>query len=128
MIFIGAKELDDAKREAWKDSTHQVMYESKAIISREEEVFFPVEVLIKFSNGEEIMENWDGRERYKIFKYKKPATIISAEVDPFGKIPLDINPLNNSLRLKSDNKISYKYGSFWMYMVQNILHLFTSII
>ncbi len=128
MKFIGSKELDDTKREAWKDSTHQVEYNSKAIVTREGEVFFPVEVLIKFSNGEEILEKWDGKERYKIFKYRGPARIISAEVDPNKKLALDINPLNNGYKIKSETTATYKYASFWFYIMQNILQFLTTLI
>jgi len=128
MNIFGAKELEEAKREAWKDSTYERIYNSKVIVTREGEVFFPVEVLIKFSNGEEFLEKWNGQERYKIFEYKKPTRVIAAEVDPNNKLALDINPLNNGYKLKSENTATYKYGSFWFYMMQNILHLFTSLI
>lgn len=128
MNIFGAKELEEAKREAWKDSTYERIYNSKVIVTREGEVFFPVEVLITFSNGEEFLEKWNGQERYKIFEYKKPTRVIAAEVDPNNKLALDINPLNNGYKLKSENTATYKYGSFWFYMMQNILHLFTSLI
>jgi hypothetical protein len=128
MIFIGEKELDDAKREAFKDTTFKRSFKSRVMVTREGDMTFPVEVLIKFSDDSEVLEKWDGKERYKVFKYEKPGRVISAEIDPEGKVMLDINPLNNSLKIKSDDKVIYKYGSFWFYMMQNIMHLFTTLI
>ena len=128
MQFFGSKELAATKSEALKDSTYERKYHSKAIITREGEVFFPVEVLVTFSNGEELLEKWNGQERYKIFEYKKPARIIAAEVDPNNKLSLEINPLNNGYRIKSENTATYKYGSFWLYMMQNILQFLTTLI
>jgi len=128
MVFIGNEELDDAKREAFKDSTFQRSFKSKVMITREGDMTFPVEVLVKFSDDTEIIEKWDGKERYKVFEYNQPSRVISAEIDPERKIMLDINPLNNGLRVKSDNTAVHKYGSFWFYMMQNILHVLTTLI
>lgn len=127
-IYFGLNELDDVKRKAREDSTYEVQYNSKIIVTREGEVQFPVEVLIKFSNGEELLENWDGKERYKIFEYNKPARAISSIIDPYKKIALDISPLNNGLTLKSDARATYKYGSLWLFIMQNVFHLFASLI
>jgi len=127
MIFIGHKELDEAKKVAWKDSTHQQQYICKAIVTREGEIYFPVEVLIKFSNGEEALENWDGKERYKIFEYTKPVRIISAEVDPLKKLHLDIDPVNNGKVLEKESAPVLKYSSRWFFWMQNLLLLFSTL-
>lgn len=125
MIFIGPKELDDIKKEVWSDTTYKRIFHSKVIVEREGEVFFPVEVLIKFSSGEEILEQWDGRDRYKIFEYKKTARIISAEVDPDFKIWLDIDPVNNGKVIKKQSIPILKYSTRWFFWMQNLLHLFS---
>jgi len=128
MVLIGNKELDDAKREAFNDSTFQRSFQSKIMVTREGDMTFPVEILVKFSHDTEIIEKWDGIERYKVFEYNQPARVISAEIDPERKILLDVNPLNNGMRVKSDNTVVHKYGSFWFYMMQNILHALTTLI
>ena len=42
----------------------------------------PVEVEIKFDNGEKVREHWDGQGRWIRFSYQKKAKIVSAELDP----------------------------------------------
>jgi len=126
MTLIGAKELDDAKREAWKDSTHKQLFQSKVIVLREGDVIFPVEVLVKFNNGDELLEKWDGKSRNKVFEYQKPARVISAEVDPYNKNLLDVNPLNNSKIIKAQKTPVRKYSTRWLFWMQNLLHLIST--
>lgn len=128
LVYFGEQELDDAKKEAFKDSTFKRSFKSRVMVTREGDMIFPVEVVVKFSDNTEVLEQWDGRDRYVVFNYEKPGRVVSATVDPAGKIFLDINPLNNSLKIKNDNRAVYKYGSFWFYMMQNIMHLITALI
>jgi hypothetical protein len=128
MVFIGNNELDKAKAEIYKDSSINKLYNSKVIVTREGDMTFPVEVLIKFSNNEEILEQWDGKANYKVFKYEKSARVISAQIDPDRKIWLDVNPLNNGLIIKSENTTVYKYSTRWLYWMQNIMQLILTFI
>lgn len=104
------------------DSTN-IKYTSKVILSREGEVVFPVEILIKFSDGSELTENWDGQERYKVLNYENDARVISAQVDPERKIWLDVNFLNNGKTVEKMSAPKRKYYSRFLFWVQNILHL-----
>ncbi len=101
------------------DSTR--FYESKVVVSREGELIFPVEIVMKFNDGEEIIENWNGRERYIVYTYTRPSGIISAEVDPERKIMLDINFLNNGMTLENGGLAVPKYGWRWFFWMQNLL-------
>jgi hypothetical protein len=86
---------------------------------------FPVEVLIKFQDGEEKWEKWDGKDRYIVFEYKSESKIISAEVDPEKKIWLDVNFLNNGKSVKTNKAANYKYSTRWLFWMQNLLHYLT---
>ena len=63
------------------------------------EAVFPVEVLVRFSDGSTARERWDGRDRWKLFTYDRPAAAVSAEVDPNQVLVLDVNRTNNSRTL-----------------------------
>jgi hypothetical protein len=80
-----------------------------------------VEVLVKFDDGTEILEHWDGRQRYAVYQYEKPARVISAEVDPSGKIWLDRNFLNNGKTVETNNTARNKYILRWLFWMQNLL-------
>lgn len=56
----------------------------------------PVELLVRFDDGREIREEWDGTGRYKDFVYTGTARVVSAEIDPDEKILIDVNRFNNS--------------------------------
>ena len=51
----------------------------------------PVDVLIHFTNGDEILEKWDGKARYKDFKYTGYREIEWVKIDPEFKIRMDVN-------------------------------------
>jgi hypothetical protein len=72
------------------------MYDSEVVVIRNAEIVFPQEILVVFENGEEVRETWDGKTRWKRFKYEKPTRLKMARLDPDGKIPLDANLINNS--------------------------------
>ena len=56
----------------------------------------PVEILVHFDNGQEVLETWDGRDRTYNLIYNKPAKVVWAKVDPYNKISMDVNKINNS--------------------------------
>jgi hypothetical protein len=101
------------------------MYINKVIIAREGEVIFPVEILIKFQDGEEIWEMWNGEDRYIVYEYKSENKVISAEVDPERKIWLDINFLNNGKTIKSNKAATFKYSTRYLFWMQNLLQFLT---
>jgi len=72
------------------------IYISEVQLERAGEIMLPVEVLIHFDNGEEVMENWDGKSRYKDFKYTGTRKISWVKIDPEYKITMDVNYINNS--------------------------------
>jgi len=76
------------------------MYQNEVVVVRKGELIFPQEILITFEEGEEIREEWDGKERWKRFVYTRPYQLKSAQVDPDNKVLLDDNFLNNSRVLK----------------------------
>jgi len=57
----------------------------------------PVDVLIHFTDGSEVLESWDGKARYKDFKYTGYREIQWVKIDPDFKIRMDVNFNNNSM-------------------------------
>ncbi len=109
------------------DSTRkdQKLYESKVIVAREGEVIFPVDILVRFDNEDELREKWDGKERFVVYKYESENQVVSAEVDPEKQILLDINFLNNGKTVKTPRAAIYKYSIRWFFWMQNFLHFIT---
>ncbi len=80
-----------------EDTGTDTLYTAVAMIDRVGEVMLPVEVLIHFTNGDEVLELWDGRERYKDFTYTGNRQIDWVKIDPGYKITMDVNMVNNSM-------------------------------
>ncbi len=86
-----------------KISASDSLYNSIVEIERIGEVMLPVEVLVHFENGDEVLELWDGQSRTKDFNYTGNRTIQWVKVDPEYKISLDINYTNNSMTKTPDH-------------------------
>ena len=81
----------------------------------------PVDVLIHFEDGKEILEQWDGQARTFDFTYSGTNKIDWAEIDPENKIAIDVNYINNSYAIKTEPTVFKKYVSKFMFWVQNAM-------
>jgi Peptidase family M1 domain len=104
----GGKKIDD------KD----VVYLSTVWLRRREDFVMPVEVEIKFANGEKVREHWDGQSRWTKFQYEKKTKVESAEIDPDHKILLDRNNFNDSKTVEPDSKAANKIANYWLFLTQ----------
>ncbi|MEM9916831.1 MAG: M1 family metallopeptidase [Bacteroidota bacterium] len=100
-------------------------YFSRVILHRTGEVTLPTEVLIHFENGEEKLEQWNGRSRTKEFNYTGPSKIEWAKIDPENKIYIDQNLNNNSRTTKPQTTAVKKYSSRFMLWMQQIMQSVT---
>ena len=97
------------------------MYYSGVNVRRLGQFKFPVEIEVTFENGEKIREKWDGRDLWKKYRYTRPIKLVSATVDPEGKIPLDINFTNNSRMVKKQNLGVNKIAVRWLFWMQFLM-------
>ncbi|NPA37392.1 MAG: M1 family metallopeptidase [Chlorobi bacterium] len=102
-------------------ATGKKLYESKVILHRLGEVIMPVEVLVHFDNGDEVLEHWDGKERTKEFSYKRSEKIMWAQIDPSEKIKIDVNMLNNGMTLEPERNVARKYMVRFLFVLQSII-------
>jgi hypothetical protein len=66
------------------------------VIRRWGEATFPIQIRVIFENGDQVMESWDGVDRWIRFSYNRPEEIQTVEVDPSHILALDINRTNNT--------------------------------
>jgi len=74
-------------------------YNAVVELERVGEVMLPVEVLVHFKNGGEVLESWDGKSRFKDISYTGKGKVEWAKIDPEYKIIMDVNYINNSMTL-----------------------------
>jgi len=78
------------------------LFTSAAQLERVGEVMLPVEVLVHFTDGSEVLEKWDGKSRFKDFTYSGMREIEWVRIDPEFRIKMDVNYINNSRTIDPD--------------------------
>ncbi|SOD95575.1 M1 family metallopeptidase [Spirosoma fluviale] len=79
----------------------------------------PVDVLVHFDNGRELMLFWDGKARQRQFTVMENARVLWAKVDPKQKIFMDTNLNNNSLTLSPSSAPAAKFAAKFLFWVEN---------
>jgi hypothetical protein len=96
-------------------------YRCSVSVSRLEDAILPVEVLITFSDGDRIIETWEGRERHREYVYTRPNPVSTAEIDPEQKVFMDVSIRNNSLTRTVQAKPIARISSQWFYWLEQLI-------
>jgi len=99
------------------------IYRTEVVVDRRGEFIHPVTVELIFDDGESLRHQWDGRSRWKKVVEIRAAKLVSAEVDPDHLMALDVDQLNNSIRLEKDHKPAVKMVTHLVFWLQNLLQL-----
>jgi hypothetical protein len=104
-----------------KDDT---IYKATVQLERPGDIMLPVDVLIHFDNDDQILETWDGKERYKDFIYTGTRKVDWVKIDPDYKIRMDINFINNSMTNDPDRipvrRVTNKFITFMQFFISFI--------
>jgi aminopeptidase N len=95
--------------------------EHSVTVARQGDLRVPTEVLVAFADGSSELEPWAGQEREKTFAYPDRAPVRSAEVDPEGKIVVDLQRGDNGLSRRLEVVPWLAIVSRLVYGLQNAL-------
>jgi hypothetical protein len=112
------KDEKDGTKDGKKDAKDDTVYQSYVSLHRKEDFVMPVEVEIKFDNGEKVREHWDGKNRWIRYSYQKKAKVVSAELDPDHSVQIDRNDFNNSHVVEANPKATRKLSTYWLFATQ----------
>jgi aminopeptidase N len=117
-----------SERENWYDKEgstgeKKITYITGVTVHRKSDFVMPVDVLMKFDDGSQARERWDGQDRWHRFEYRKAAKLVSAEVYSGQNVPLDLHEFNNSYVVKADGRATSKIALYWTWMAQMFAHL-----
>jgi len=101
------------------------MYLSKVVLQRKQNGIMPVDVMVRFENGETESFVWDDGDEWKKIEYERPDRVAEVYIDPENKVLLDLNKLNNRWVREADSSVSTKYGLKYLVWVQQFLQAFT---
>ncbi len=114
----GSGRLDWYLQKPPEEKKGETRYRTMVLVHRKGDFIFPVDVLIKFDNGESVTEHWDGKDRWVRYSYDKKAMLISAEIDPEHAVLLDKNFFNNSYVREEDTAAKWKIVNYWTWVTQ----------
>ncbi len=104
-----------------EETTQEDVFASSVVLLRDGDIKLPQEILVKFDDGSNVLEVWDGMSKTKEFNYKGTRKIVSVEIDPERKIWMDKNFLNNSRSVKPQKTGVRKYVIQFMFWIQNAM-------
>ncbi|MEJ2189816.1 MAG: M1 family metallopeptidase, partial [Acidobacteriota bacterium] len=116
-------EEEEASERDDKTSGEEELYRSEVIVDRRGDFIHPVTVELVFDDGETFRYQWDGRSRWQKIVEVRPAKLVSAEVDPDHLMELDVDPLNNSIRLEKDRRPAAQMIDSLVFWLQNVFQL-----
>jgi hypothetical protein len=109
----GDAEDDDARPRRWR---------AVATVFREGEFVHPVTVEFRFDNDRVARREWAGATRWARWTFTGPAKLVSVEVDPDGRMALDVNRLNNGRRAEPDPAPALALVVDVLYWLQSLFH------
>lgn len=117
--------------EEQKDSTEEnsdERYRSLVFVRNNGTAIFPTTVLIRFANGDSVIENWDGKESPKRFSYDKNTKAVSATVDPGMINVLDLTLSNNTKIVEPDMSGISRYTVRFLFWFECIFQTLTMLV
>ena len=100
-------------------------YRTLVVVRRYGEATFPVDVRVTFTEGKQVTEHWDGKDRWHLYTYNWPQRAVTAQTDPDHVLLLDVNLTNNSKALTPLDgfgpKAATKWSLKWMVWLQDCL-------
>jgi hypothetical protein len=111
------KDQDKKDKKSGKDET---IYQSFVSVHRKGDFVLPIEIEIKFEDGEKIRERWDGQSRWARFGYHKKSKVASVEIDPNHTIQLDRDNFKTSRLVEPNPKPTKKISNYWLFVTQCI--------
>jgi len=118
ILGVRSERPDWYKENPSKPKKGETVYRNTVLVHRKGDFIFPLDVQIKFDNGETTTEHWDGRDRWVRYQYDKKARIVSAELDPEHQAWLDKNFFNNSYTRQSNQAPHHKLAAYWTVISQ----------
>jgi hypothetical protein len=123
--LLGVADRHDAPdpEEGEESGDYDERYRTEVVVERKGEFIHPVTVALVFEDGETVRHQWDGRSRWKKYVEIRDSKLMTAVIDPDHRLVLDVDPLNNSIRIERDSKATAKMVTHLVFWLQNVLQL-----
>jgi hypothetical protein len=107
------------------DRKSDTLYFARVGVERLGGITLPTEVLVHFDDGDEVVEEWDGKTRSIDFEYTGPRRVDWVKIDPNDKIDLDVNRINNSWSAEKKFPAAARMTDKFVFLMQMIISVVT---
>ncbi len=97
------------------------VYDSEVLVVRHGSVPFAHTMQVYFTDGSTQSAVWDGRHRWKRFKFESETKAVSAELYAARPMVLDTSPTNDTRRMKGSARPGVTWGAHLLYLTQTLL-------
>ncbi|MCC7466218.1 MAG: M1 family metallopeptidase, partial [Saprospiraceae bacterium] len=105
---------------SYQDGSAAGVRRSVIELQRKGDWIFPVEIRVLFEDGTTETYHWDGIEGCHTCIILDKPPVVSAQIDPYNKIGVDLDLNNNSLTLAPNSAPLWKYAVKTTFWVQNL--------
>lgn len=120
-ITIDKKAVAKKKKAEKGQDKDTAPHRTTVVVRNQGNIPYPVDILVSFTDGEEIREQWDGAYSWTRFTYERAARLERVVIDPDGKLVLDVNRANNSYVAEPKRGPIVKWGLKLLMVLQNVL-------
>jgi hypothetical protein len=105
-----------------KEPAKPARYATELVVRRYGEAVMPVDLLVTFADGYQVRQRWDGRDRWRLYRWERPSRATSAAVDPERVLLVDVNYTNNTWTLEpAGPRAARKWSLTWFVWLQDAL-------
>jgi hypothetical protein len=118
-FFTEAEGIEFRKPTENKENTIQ----TTIVLERRGDLKIPVDIHIRFADGETAIERWDGADVWKRLVYVRDVEVERVDIDPERKLVLDVDYANNSMYGKKEPYAALKWALRWMFWLQHFFEV-----
>jgi hypothetical protein len=120
-IIRQREEMEEQREAAREDDGVPDRHRTTVVIENRGTIRYPVEVLVRFTDGTEVRETWDGAYRWVRFSYERDAPLERVVIDPEERILIDLDRANNSFVVDPVRRADLRWGIKLLMLIQNLL-------
>jgi hypothetical protein len=120
-ITLQKEEMEERREAAEEADDDPGPYRSTVVIENLGTIQYPVRILIRFRDGSEVREKWDGSYRWVRFTYERDPRLDRVIVDPEERLLIDLNRANNSFVLEPERRADRRWGLKLLLILQHLL-------
>lgn len=118
--FDEDKTVTIEEAEALDEENEDRPFDTEVYVRREGGAQHPVTLEVAFEDGRTERVTWDGRYRWKRFRFTTDAKALHARLHPDGEMPIDLDRGNDSRTVESSRLPGASWGAHVLYTVQTL--------